>query len=406
MDTDILISGGGPVGCALAVAAARQGWRVTVVESRAPDAPAADDPRHIALSAASVRICAALGFWPVLASWAQAVARVEVSQAGHFGALKFTAADLGLAALGQVLPAGPLFSAMQAVARVQPGVEWRAPARIVQADGGEAHVEAVLEAGGRLRAALLVVAEGAQSALRAALGFQAEATAFGQTALLCALRDGAPHQGASWQRLTADGPIAILPLREDARAVVCTLPEARAPELAALDDAAFLRWLTGHCGARLGASRTVTARSLWPLSQTLAPQQARGRALLLGNSAHSLHPVAAQGLNLALRDAAGLADRLGAARAEQGHAADAGTAALLADYAARRARDQARTTGFSSLLAQVLENPALDFPALRALGLLAMEHLPPLKRAVLRRLTGLAGRHSAAMLVGAEIERA
>jgi 2-polyprenyl-6-methoxyphenol hydroxylase-like FAD-dependent oxidoreductase len=142
---------------------------------------------------------------------------------------------------------------------------------------------------------------------------------------------------------------------------------------------------------------------LWPLSQTLAVQQARPRVVLLGNSAHSLHPVAAQGLNLALRDAAALAESLTLARAAQGAAADAGAGGLLAEYAARRARDQSRTTGFSSLLAQVLENPALDFPALRALGLLALEHAAPLKRAVLRRLTGLAGRHSAALLAGAEL---
>jgi 2-octaprenyl-6-methoxyphenol hydroxylase len=402
METDILISGGGPAGSVLAVAAAQAGWRVTVVESGPPQAPVADDPRHIALSAASVRICSALGLWPALAPHAQAVQRVEVSQAGHFGTLKFSAGDLGLEALGQVLPAGPLFTTMQASARLQAGVDWQAPARIACASSSATHVEAQLEDGRRWQASLLVVAEGAQSALREALGFQAEAVAFGQTALLCTLQGGLPHGGASWQRLTADGPIAILPLRAAARAVVCTLPEAQAPGIAALDDAAFQRWLAGHCGARLGAPRAVSARRLWPLAQTLAVQQARPRVLLLGNSAHSLHPVAAQGLNLAMRDAAALAEWLSRLRAAPGSSADPGSAALLSAYAAQRARDQSRTTGFSSLLAQVLENPALDFPALRTLGLLALEHLPPLRRAVLRRLTGLAGRHSAAMLAGAE----
>ena len=228
METDILISGGGPAGSVLAVAAAQAGWRVTVVESGPPQAPVADDPRHIALSAASVRICSALGLWPALAPHAQAVQRVEVSQAGHFGTLKFSAGDLGLEALGQVLPAGPLFTAMQASARLQAGVDWQAPARIACASSSATHVEAQLEDGRRWQASLLVVAEGAQSALREALGFQAEAVAFGQTALLCTLQGGLPHGGASWQRLTADGPIAILPLRAAARAVVCTLPEAQA----------------------------------------------------------------------------------------------------------------------------------------------------------------------------------
>lgn len=390
---DALVAGGGLAGGLAALALARLGLAVTLVEARAP-APPGDavenrDGRSISLSLASLRVLDALGITESLATVSQAITTVHISEAGHCGHLHFTAEEMGVPALGRVVPADPLLAKILAAAEAA-GVERICPATVettsLAGDGASRMMTLTGPDGAvTLNTRLLVVADGAGSALRDALGIRHQPQPYHNTALVTTARVSTPHPGMAFERFTREGTLAILPRAGDRVGIVWTVKDDRAEALAALSAEAFHARVSAALGGRLGAMQPVAPIRHFPLNGDLAQAQTTERAVIIGNAAHSLHPIAAQGFNLSVRDIAVLFECL------RDHA-DPGEADALKDYASCRRRDQARTRAYTGL-ARILGDLETPFAApARALGLLVAEFNRPLARALARQGMGLAPR--------------
>ena len=235
----------------------------------------------------------------------------------------------------------------------------------------------------------VVAADGGDSPVRQRLGFRAREWSYGQTAVIANITPGRPHQGVAYERFTDTGPLALLPMTEGRCSLVWTQRDAEVEALLALDDQAFLRALQARFGQRLGRFARVGRRASYPLRQLLVSDSVRPRLALIGNAAHTLHPVAGQGFNLGLRDVAVLAELL----VEQARAGgDPGAMPLLARYRDWRRPDQNALALVTDGLVRLFSNPLLPLRLGRNLGLLGFDLLPPLKQAGARRFMGLGGR--------------
>jgi 2-octaprenyl-6-methoxyphenol hydroxylase len=389
---DIAIVGGGMVGASLALALVTTAKRVLLIEAVASDSnsqPSFDD-RTTALGNGSRRVLEALGVWPRLAAHAAQVAEIRVSDAGHAGAARLHAAEQGLKALGYVVPNRALGQALWQQLASQPSIAIRKPAQVseLRLDAGQAHLMIdALGAGGvseSVDARVVVAADGAQSLVRAAAGIGAEVEDYQQVAVVVHVATDLPATGIAYERFTATGPLAVLPLTDGRYTVVWTLAPARAREVCALDDAAFLAALQLDFGWRIGRIAQVGARAAYPLRLSRAERMTGTRAVLVGNAAQALHPVAGQGFNLGLRDAALLAEILAVAT-------DPGAPAVLESYERRRAADRRGMIQFTDGLVHLF---ASDHPALavaRNLGLALFDLAPGGKRALSRLSWGFGG---------------
>jgi 2-octaprenyl-6-methoxyphenol hydroxylase len=238
-------------------------------------------------------------------------------------------------------------------------------------------------------ARLVVAADGGQSSVRAAAGIGVEERDYGQVAVIANVTPSRPHQGVAYERFTDSGPMALLPMSEGRCALVWTLPPRDAEAVLALDDSPFLVAAQERFGDRVGRLLRVGRRSAYPLTFRLARGQAGERTVVIGNAAHTLHPVAGQGFNLGLRDAAVLAQVLvDAVRS----GADPGAAAVLAAYARWRAPDQSRVAIFTDTMVRVFSSGSHLVAVARNAGLLALDLLPGLSSGFARHAMGLAGR--------------
>jgi 2-octaprenyl-6-methoxyphenol hydroxylase len=391
---DVVIAGGGLVGAALACALADLPLRILVVEAvppRAAGQPSYDD-RNTALSYGSQRIVAGLGLWPALDADAAPIHHIHISDRGRLGRAELHASEHGVPALGWVLPNRALGLALHARLGTLSNVTLRCPAKVVELEPHGARARCTVEdAAGRstVDAALVVVADGAESALRARLGIEVSRHAYGQAAVIANVSTERAADGWAFERFTAQGPVALLPRANGDLAAIVTVAEAEAAALAAAPPDAYRDLLRERFGDRLGGFTRIGARAHYPLALTRATSQVVGRAVVVGNAAHALHPVAAQGFNLSLRDVAALADVIADALAA---GADAGDAVALAHYAGWRAGDQRRMSLLSDGLARVFANPLASVGIARSFGLLAFDVLPPAKRAFAKEMMGLSGR--------------
>ncbi len=393
-DFDILIIGGGLVGASLASALGGQSLRVGLVEAK-PFASYAQpdyDERSIALSYGSQRIFAAMGLWPALADRCTPIQRIQISDRGHFGAARLDAAEEGVAALGYVAPARVIGQALAARLAGFANVELLCPAQVesVHLDTEAAQVSMRIgDATRLLRSRLVVAADGAHSLVREQLGIETARWQYDQTAVIANITPERPHANTAYERFTDTGPLALLPLRDERCALVWTVRTQQVDALMHLDDAAFLAALQERFGQRLGRLLKVGRRQTYPLNLARARESVRARLALIGNAAHSLHPVAGQGFNLGLRDVAALADVLVEALR---NGVDIGNLAVLQRYAAARRRDQHGVIAFTDGLARIFANPLAPVALARNLGLVAVDLLPPCKHFLTRRTMGLAGR--------------
>lgn len=394
-DYDILIIGGGMVGASLAVALGSLPLRVGLIEAVEfeSDAQPSYDDRTVALSFGSKRIFESLGVWQRLeARGATPIRKIHISDRGRFGFARLDASEAGVEALGYVVENRALGQALKpalAATRnldficpaLMEGVEFAADAATVSARRGDR-----LQ---RLSARLLVAADGGRSAVRDLVGIDAQRTDYRQTALVTNITPEQPHRNVAYERFTASGPLAFLPMSDNRYAVVWSLPPEQVEPLLALDDAAFLARLQERFGTRVGRFLKVGKRAAYPLALTKVSEHIRPRLVLVGNAAHTVHPVAGQGFNLGLRDVAALAQVLGDA---QRAGRDPGELAVLQEYAAWRQRDTLAISTFTDGLVRVFSNNFLPLSLARNLGLLAVDLLPPAKRGLLRLSMGLAGR--------------
>ena len=401
----VAVAGGGLTGASLAVALAELKLKVAVVEAVPPESPGQPslDERTSAIARTGVRILEKLGVWGRLAEAPSPIRWVEISERGCFGAARIDAASQGLDSLGSVVRNRVLGQALWDRLRESDGVDIFCPASVdaVTVESGQVriHVASGTEKPKTLRARLLAVAEGARSPLRREFGIEAEHKEYPQTALtgLAEVRR-VIRPDTAWERFTADGPLALLPAGGRRYGFVIVSNQG-AEELAGMDDAAVLSRLQELAGYRAGEFITVGPRAVYPLALDRAQRITAPRSVLVGAAANSVHPLVAQGFNLALRDIAALtevlagADAGGQAGADAGRAlADPGDPLVLARYARWRRQDQANVVRFTDGLARLSHRAWLR--PLRGLGLQTFDVLPQAKPLLARFALGQGGRMS------------
>jgi len=386
---DLVIVGAGVVGSATALAAARDGLRVALVEAHEPPAwsPDGSDLRVYAFAPDNAALLDGLGAWSaVRAARAHPYRRMRVWDAAGGGELTFDADALGRDHLGHIVEHSLLVDRLWAACGREPSLRRIFPARLAGLEQDEDAATAVLEDGQRLRARLVVGADGAASRVRAAAALEADAHDYGQCGLVAYVQTQHPHEDTAWQRFLPTGPLAFLPCSDGRCSIVWSLPEAEAQRLLAADEESFRRELTRAFDARLGDVVSVSARAAFPLRRQLAKGYVAGRVLLVGDAAHAVHPLAGQGVNLGLRDVAALRDAWRAAAAAH---ADFASPHRLARWERTRRSENAVAAYSFEAINRVFSNDAMWPTLLRGHALGLANRLTPVTRALWRRAAGL-----------------
>lgn len=404
-DTDVVIAGGGLAGATLALALNRRlpDLRVTVVETfpLSPDAlpdsyQPSYDARSTALAWGSRQIFGDLGLWGRLSEHATPIRHIHVSDRGRFGATRLHAGDHGQEALGYVADNRWMGLCLMREL-LDSGVRWEAPAAVTDMENLPEGVRVILEADGESRtltAQCLVVADGGRSGLKEKLGFQTRRQDYSQNALIANVSASRSHEFTAFERFTDHGPMALLPHGSHERpgytsALVWTLSEPELESLLSLDEAGRCQRLQERFGWRLGKFTRMGECSHYPLALTTVEEPVRPGVALVGNAAHSLHPVAGQGFNLALRGLMNLVRQFEWAVLRD---IPLGDLRVLGRYQSEHRSDWQQTAGFSDSLIQLFGQ---SFPALataRDAGLVGLDMLPGAKRWFARKAMGLGGR--------------
>jgi len=393
---DVIIVGGGLVGASLACALAPLGLKVALIEAvahKAASQPSYDD-RTLALSASSCRILEAMGLWPALQESATAIREIHVRELDRPGHVVMQPGDLGLDRFGHVVEARAFGAVMSGALPRLEHVDFLCPASVAAIRFSEDHalVEYTDQGGtGQVTGALLVGADGARSFVRESLGIGVECHDYRQTAVICNVTPEQDHRGRAFECFTPSGPFAVMPHVHGRCGVIWCVESDRAQELLDLPDAEFLDRAQRRFGRHLGAFLKIGKRSSYPLRLVRAKEDIRPRAVILGNAAHAIHPIGAQGFNLGLRDVAALAEVVAEAT-RRAPAADIGDLQTLRRYSDWRAPDQQDTIAYSDGLARLFSNPSAVAAAARTMGLLAHAFIPPLRRQLAVRAMGFRGR--------------
>jgi 2-octaprenyl-6-methoxyphenol hydroxylase len=347
----------------------------------------------VALAYGSRRIFDAMGVWDAIAGLgATPIRRIHVSDRGHFGFTRLDADKVGVEALGYVVETRVLGAALlESMARL-PAVDLICPAKMERIDVGADAAAVVVKENDReraLTARLVVVADGGRSGAREKLGIEAKTVRYQQTAVVSNVTPEQPHGNVAYERFTPTGPVALLPMTDNRCSLVWSVRPEEADGVLAYSDAEFLERLHERFGDRLGRFVRVGRRHAYPLSLVRVAEHVRPRIALIGNAAHTLHPVAGQGFNLGLRDVAALAQVVVDAMRE---GKDIGDLAVLETYAKWRRRDNVAMTTFTDGLVRTFSNTFGPLAFARNLGLVAVDLVPPLKNVLVQRTMGLAGK--------------
>jgi 2-octaprenyl-6-methoxyphenol hydroxylase len=389
---DIAIVGGGLAGASLAVALASLGYDIKVIEAvayKASEQPSYDD-RTLALSHSSCRILAGIGLWEKLAADATAIRKIFISELNRPGRVVLDPAEMGLTEFGHVVEARRFGAAVTSQLELTANIEVISPASVtdIEIGGPETTLRiASNDAEEVLKARLVVAADGANSFIRNHLQIPTESRDYGQTAVICNITPEQAHAGRAFELLSGTGPFAVLPHTGRRCGLVWTVASEGAAEILQLDDATFLAQAHKRFGAKLGAFIKAGKRSAYPLKLVRAREDIRERLVILGNAAHAIHPIGAQGFNLALRDAAVLAEILA-----DDDLGDPGAAGLLHTYSQWRQKDQRGTIATSDGVTRLFAHPSSIAAGLRTTGLIAHALLPSLRRKSAIKAMGYRGR--------------
>ena len=393
-DYDIAIIGGGLAGASLAVALANTHYRVAVIEAIEFDSNAQPsyDERTIALTYSAKHIFSQLNVWDEeVEAQACALKSIHISNKGHFGKTRLDHKDAGTEALGYVIPTRALGQALMRKLEHTANIDFFCPyvAEQLDTDGATAVIKVnsrEKKTSKQISASLAVIADGGRSPILNSLGLSSESKAYPQSALLSIVKTNLAHQHRAYERFVKNGPLALLPMNGQRFAVVWTLSREELETVSTLSDEQFLAHLQTTFGTRAGLFSAPTPRKTYPLSRNSLKTPYSNRVLALGNAAHTVHPVAGQGFNLGLRDIATLAELLMQTSTSD---SDIGSIEFLRNYADLRADDTRRVAQFTDGLLSIFNHSSPLVQLGRNLGLTVVENLPFVKRALLKRTTGL-----------------
>lgn len=378
---DVAIIGGGLIGLCAALILQYPGRRVTIVEAAdlGRQQPGGLNARSIALAASSVQIFRALGIWQQIEARAASIRKIHVSSRGHWGVTRLRAADYDLDALGYVVENNALsqvlLDAVEASKNIQ--LEDKSEFESIDQDSKVTLGYRKNKRVKKLDAAIALVADGARSQARAALGIDHEDVDYGQAVVISNVEVSQPRVGTAYERFTAQGPLAMLPLGGNTYACVWTLKLEHAEAVCGLGDDEFSSQLQDCFGFRLGLIERVGDRFSVPLKRTRAEALQQGRCLLVGNAANALHPVAGQSFNLGLRDVACLYELF--AEQDLGRLDDDAIGVVAHEYEKLRQQEQRQVIRYGDGLVTMFSNELPLFAQLRAAGLGLLDLVPALK---------------------------
>ena len=392
---DVIIVGGGLVGASLAHALAPLHLKVALLEAvefRSSAQPSYDD-RMLALAQGSKRILDTMEIWPAIISrGATAIKSIHISDRGHPGFTRLEHEQFDVEALGYVVSARVLGEALMEQFTDKTGTHFYCPAQATALDtqAEQAQITIKTDSGElSLCAALLVLADGGDSKTREMAGIQAQTRDYGQSAVVTTVATNKAHDGRAYERFTEHGPMALLPAADRRFGVVWTNQRDQVDEVLAFDDAQFIAQLQSSFGDRAGDLSDPGKRRAYPLRLIEVAEPVRPRIAVIGNAAHTVHPVAGQGFNLGLRDVAVLADVLADAVAAK---QDLGDLSVLEKYQSWRQSDTKAVTYFTDGLIHLFANDFAPAVALRTGLMWMVDTLPFVKRRLVRRTMGLSGR--------------
>ncbi len=391
---DVVVVGGGMIGTSLALALAPLPLRIAVVEAvarKGSEQPSFDD-RSTALSRSTQRMFEAMGLWTEVLAAATPISSIHVSDKGRFGFSHINAEEQGVEALGYVVINRVLGEVLQSQLGACSNIDLYCPASIAAIELGPDGADATLSVDGQektLRCRLLVAADGANSTLRDMMGISVQKRDYEQTAVIGNLLTEQALNGRAFERFTEHGPLAILPVADGRAGFVWTVSTSAAGPILDLDDSRFLQALLKEFGNRVGQFSRVGKRAAYPLTLSKALRLTATRSVLIGNSAHGLHPVSAQGFNLGMRDVAALCDCIADALAES---ADYGAPAVLDRYADWRRSDQRKLVHFTDNLVRLFGSKRPGIGLLRNIGMIGFDLIPGVRRTFAKHTMGLAGK--------------
>jgi len=390
LQADVLIAGGGLVGGTLACGLAMGGVSVIVVDTLAPadGLEAAFDGRASAIALSSKRVLDGLGLWSEMQPDTAAIKEIRVSDGESLFFLHYDRHDVGAEAFGYMVENRSIRTALAGRFRDFDNLTLLAPARIVALERTPGDVRATLDDGRKVRARLIIGAEGRRSPTREQAGIKITNWSYKQTGIVCTVTHEKPHDNVAHERFLVAGPFAILPLSGNRSSIVWTERDEKVPGLMALDDEAFLGELRGRFGDFLGKLDVTGPRWAYPLSLQYAERAVDHRLVLAGDASHGMHPIAGQGLNMGLRDVAVLAEVLIDARRL---GLDPGDGAVLASYERWRRFDNTLMLAMTDALNRLFSNDIAPVRLARDLGMAAVNRVPPLKKVFMQHAMGLAG---------------
>lgn len=405
MHYDVVIAGGGMVGAALACAlstvpelsvlildSAIGVKEVSTKEHRSEyEYRYQYDARSITLARGTAEVFHQIGIWSKLREFASPIQEIIVSEKGHFGQSRINAREEKVPALGYVVENHWLMQVFYEFLKESPNISIEAPAVIQSAKANTSgyQVEAFHQQEQTLKqyqASLLVVADGANSEIRDQLGISVERFDYRQSAIVANLTPEKSHEWRAYERFTPSGPLALLPLINNRCAAVWTMTTGkRTDELAGDNDRYFLEALESEFGRRLGTFTKIGQRVVYPLQKIVANEQVRPNLVVLGNAAHTLHPVAGQGFNLSVRDVVALTVH---ARNQRARCACIGDLGGLLDYQNQRLADQSKITQFSDKLLRLFMMKNLTVGLARNIGLVTFDLWPGAKKMLAKHAMG------------------
>jgi 3-demethoxyubiquinol 3-hydroxylase len=388
---DIAVIGAGIVGSCAALALARAGYRVAIVEAHAPKAAlnAEPDLRVVALAPDNKKLFETCGVWQTIAQdRVQAYTDMCVWDAAAGNVLHLSARQQAQEVLGFIIENNNIVNALWSAMKHQPNITMFCPDKlesIEQSDG----VHIGLKSGEVLKANLLLGADGASSKVRELCAMSSDKKDYQQRGIVAYVRTELPHQNTAWQRFLPTGPLAFLPCNDGRCSIVWTLPNDEAERLLHCDNEVFCRELTRAFDARLGEVSQVSQRAAFPLQRQLSKEMLKGRVALIGDAAHAVHPLAGQGVNLGLRDVASLLRMLGEAKHQQENSREKNSAIISQNKLERWARscmsDTAAAAYSFEAINRVFSNDEILPTLLRGHVFGIANALPPIKNFLLKR---------------------